>query len=137
MVEDIVGTKAGRGRVEIRVGIGRRRRWTDEEKGRIVVEAVAPGAVVSEVARRHDLTPQHLFTWIRAAKDGDFALPADGAAIFVPVVSMEPVRASKAAFGERAASIEIMVGSIKVRVRNGADVRTIEAVLRAVRRGAA
>lgn len=136
MVEDIFGTKAGGGRVEIRTGIGRRRRWADEEKGRIVAEAVAPGAVVSEVARRHDLTPQHLFGWIRAAKDGDIALPADGDASFVPVV-LEPVRPSKAASRERAASIEITVGSIKVGVRNGADGRTIEAVLRAVRRAAA
>ena len=38
----------------------RRRRWSDEEKGRIVAEAIAPGAVIADVARRHDLTPQHL-----------------------------------------------------------------------------
>ena len=105
----------------------------DEEKGRIVAEAVAPGAVVAEVARRYDLTPQHLFGWIRAAKDGKFALPADVAPAFVPVV-VEPVRTSKAALRERSVSIEIAIGAIKVRVRNGADARTVEAVLRAVRR---
>jgi len=77
MVEDIVDTKRGRGRVEIRTGVGRKRRWPDEEKGRIVAEAVALGAVVSEVARRHDMSPQHLFGWIKAAKEGKFALPAD------------------------------------------------------------
>ena len=133
MVEDIFGTKAGGGRVDIRTGIGRRRRWPEEEKGRIVAEAVAPGAVVSEVARRHDLTPQHLFSWIRAAKDGEIALPADCEASFVPVV-LEPVRRSKSGSCERAASIEITVGPVTVRVRNGADARTIEAVLRAVSR---
>jgi transposase len=133
MVEDIVDTKRGRGHVEIRTGIGRKRRWPDEEKGRIVAEAVAPGAVVAEVARRYDLTPQHLFGWIRAAKDGKFALPADVAPAFVPVV-VEPVRTSKAALRERSVSIEIAIGAIKVRVRNGADARTVEAVLRAVRR---
>ena len=136
MVEDIVDTKHGRGRVEIRTGIGRKRRWPDEEKGRIVAEAVAPGAVVAEVARRYDLTPQHLFGWIRAAKDGKFALPADVAPAFVPVV-VEPVRTSKAALRERSVSIEIAIGAIKVRVRNGADARTVEAVLRAVRRASA
>jgi transposase len=136
MVEDIVDRKAGRGRVEIRTGIGRKRRWPDEEKGLIVAEAVAPGAVVAEVARRHDLTPQHLFGWIRAAKDGKFALPADGAPAFVPVV-VEPARTSKAALRERSVSIEIAIGAIKVRVRNGADARTVEAVLRAVRRASA
>lgn len=59
MVEDIF--EPGRGRVDIRTGVGRRRRWTDEDKGRIVAEAVALGSVISEVARRHELTPQHLF----------------------------------------------------------------------------
>ena len=134
MVEDIVGTKIG-GRVEIRTGIGRRRRWPGEEKGRIVAEAVAPGAVVSEVARRYGLTPQHLFSWIRAAKDGQITLPADCGASFVPVV-LESARARKAPC-EPAASIEIAIGFLKVQVRNGADARTIEAVVRAIRRGAA
>jgi transposase len=134
MVEDIV--EHGRRRVEIRTGVGRRRRWADEEKGRIVAEAVAPGAVVSEVARRYALTPQHLFTWIRAAKDGDFALHAGDAPAFVPVVSAGLAPKSKARSCERAASIEIAVGAIQVRVRNGADARTVEVVLRAVWRAA-
>ena len=55
----------------------RRRHWSDEEKGRIVAEAIAPGAVIADVARRHDLVSQHLSNWIRAAKNGRFALPAD------------------------------------------------------------
>ena len=55
----------------------RRRRWSDEEKGRIVAEAIAPGAVIADVARQHDLAPQQLSNWIRAAKEGQFALPAD------------------------------------------------------------
>lgn len=77
MVVDIDDTKPVWGRVEIRTGVGRKRRWSDEEKGRIVVEAVAPGAVVSEVARRHDMSPQHLFGWIKAAKEGKLALPTE------------------------------------------------------------
>ena len=67
----------------------RRRRWSDEQKGRIVAEAVTPGAVIADVARRHDLAPQHLSNWIRAAKTGDFALPADEMPTFVPVVAVE------------------------------------------------
>jgi transposase len=133
MVDISDDTKPVRRRAEV-TGVVRRRRWTDEEKGQIVAEAVGRGAVIADVARRHDLTPQHLSNWIRAAKDGQFALPADEAPSFVPVVSVEPVRSPKAACRERAASIEIEIGPVRVQVRNGADAGTIEAVLRAARR---
>ena len=145
MVEHMVDTPGRRGHVEIRTGVGGRRRWTDEEKGRIVAEAVSPGVVVADVARRHELTPQHLFTWIRAAKAGELALPAEtvqgGCALaeanFVPVV-VEPAETPKPAPSrERTCAIEIAIGSIKVRVHNNADTRTIEAVLRAVKQVAA
>jgi transposase len=42
------------------LGPVRRRRWSDEVKARIVAESFAPGAVVSDVARRHGLSPRHL-----------------------------------------------------------------------------
>ena len=133
MVEDIVEAKAGRGRIEIRTGIGRRRRWTDDEKGEIVAEAVVPGAVVSEVARRHDLTPQHLFSWIKAAKAGRFALPARDEPDFVPVVMGAPAAAPTSPLEEPPA-IEVVIGAIVVRVPSGADAKTIDAVLRAAKR---
>jgi transposase len=121
------------GRMEIRTGVIRHRRWTDEEKGRIVAEAIAPGAVIAEVARRHDLTPQHLSNWIRAAKEGHFALPAEAGPAFVPVV-VEAEAPKKAAPRERSSAIVIMIGDVRVRVPGGVEARTVEAVLRAVRR---
>jgi transposase-like protein len=39
-------------------GVVHRRHCSDEEKGQIVAEAIAAGAVVAGVARRHDLVPQ-------------------------------------------------------------------------------
>jgi len=48
-------------RIELITGTGRRRRWSADEKARIVVESLKPGASVSEVARRHGLSPQQLF----------------------------------------------------------------------------
>jgi transposase len=130
-------TKHVRGRVEIRTGIIRRRHWSDEDKGRIVAEAIAPDAVIAEVARHHNMTPQHLSNWIRAAKDGRFALPAENDVAFVPVIAACDPRSDKAVTCEKTAPIEIAVGTFVVRVPNGADARTLEAVMRAVRRAAA
>jgi transposase len=53
MVDRIVEASEARGRVDIQVGPGRRRRRSDEAKGRMVAESYAPGAVVSEVARQN------------------------------------------------------------------------------------
>jgi transposase len=55
-------------RIELITGTGRRRRWSDDDKARIVVESLRPGAKVSEVARRHGLSPQQLFGWRREAR---------------------------------------------------------------------
>ena len=132
-------TRRSRGRAEFRSGVVRRRRWTAEEKGRVVAQAVAPGAVVAEVARQYDLIPQQLSNWIKAAKEGRVMLPApepDGdfgeatVPAFVPVVA---VQAPAAAGADAASCIEIVAGSVLVRVPLGADARTLAAILRAVR----
>ena len=132
-------TRRSRGRAEVRSGVVRRRRWTAEEKGRVVAQAVAPGAVVAEVARQYDLIPQQLSNWIKAAKEGRVILPAPepGAesadatdAAFVPVVAL---RAPETAGADVASCIEIVAGSVLVRVPLGADARTLAAILRAVR----
>ncbi|MCK1709264.1 IS66 family insertion sequence element accessory protein TnpB, partial [Bradyrhizobium sp. 143] len=52
-------------RVEIITGTGRRRRWSADAKTAIVAESFAPGASVSAVARRHDISPSLLFLWRR------------------------------------------------------------------------
>jgi transposase len=54
-------------RIELITGAARRRRWSSDEKARIVVESLRPGANVSEVARRNGLSPQQLFGWRREA----------------------------------------------------------------------
>jgi transposase len=52
-------------RIAVITETGRRRRFSADDKARFVEETLAPGAVVSEVARRHGLSPQQLFTWRR------------------------------------------------------------------------
>lgn len=44
----------------------RRRGWSDEERARILTEAMAPGAVVAHVARRWSVSTGQLYTWRKA-----------------------------------------------------------------------
>src|SRR5215472_7960360 len=64
-------------RVEVITSVQRRRRWSAEEKARIVQETWAPGMSVSLVARRHGIGPNQLFRWRRLYAEG--ALSAVGA----------------------------------------------------------
>src|SRR6478672_6066753 len=115
MVDHIVDASGPRGRVEIRSGVDRRRRWSDAEKGRIVAESFAAGAVVSEFARRHEISPQHLFAWRKAARSGRLALPVDAATpMFVPVVTAKGEPDAARGIANRG-SIVIEIGGALVR----------------------
>src|SRR6478752_3664085 len=54
-------------RVEVLGGVERRRRWSRDDKMRIIEETLAPGAVVTEIARRHGISTL-VFTWRRRAR---------------------------------------------------------------------
>ena len=55
-------------RFEVINGTVGRRRWTVDDKARIIAETLEADAVVSEVARRHGLRPQQVFAWRREAR---------------------------------------------------------------------
>src|SRR5215212_9405546 len=50
-------------RVEVITGVGRRRRWSDQDKARVVAESLDPATTASAVARRYGLHASQLFTW--------------------------------------------------------------------------
>src|SRR3954464_11549978 len=66
------------GQIEVRVRRERRRRWTAEDKLRIVQEAFGPNAVAKHVAERHEVSTGLLFTWRRQ-------LMASGRSSFLPI----------------------------------------------------
>ena len=133
MIDHIVDASELRGRVDIRVGVGRRRRWSDEVKARIVAESYMPGAVVSEVARRHDMSPQHLFGWRKAARAGLLTLPADEVPMFVPVVRETDDGGVSATAANRFGAITIEIAGAVVRAERGVDLGWPRDVVRAVK----
>lgn len=56
-------------RLEV-ISSGARRRWTLEEKQRIVAESYAGSRLVSATARRYGLSASQLFTWRRQSRHG-------------------------------------------------------------------
>jgi transposase-like protein len=80
-------------RIEVITGVERRRKWSAQEKAAIVAESLAEGAVVSEVARRHGLSPQQVFGWRARMRDAvkGSAPSSDARPAFVPaIVEDEP-----------------------------------------------
>ncbi|NEU94334.1 IS66-like element accessory protein TnpA [Bradyrhizobium uaiense] len=67
------------------ISSGARRRWTLDEKQRIVAESYAEPRQVSATARRNGLSASQLFTWRRLARAGRLA-EADGGTTFAPIV---------------------------------------------------
>jgi len=126
--------KGGYRRVEVLTGRGRCRHWSDEQKARIAAEAMMPGAVVSQIARRWQICPQQVFAWRRAALRGTSTeLVATGPA-FVPIIGGPPVAEQPAAkTAARKPEIEIEIAGTVVRVAGGVEAKTITAVLLAVR----
>jgi transposase len=118
-------------RLEVINGALGRRRWSTEAKARIVAESLAPGVVISEVARRHDLLPQQLFAWRHQAKQGQLALPAEELS-FVPVVASE-ADAPTTTCSAGSTVIEIVLGDAVVRVPAAVDGKLLAKVLRAVK----
>ncbi|MDN4989106.1 transposase [Bradyrhizobium sp. WYCCWR 13022] len=128
-------------RLEV-VSTGARRRWTMEEKQRIVSESYGGSRLVSVTARRNGLSTSQLFTWRRLARDGK--LSGDAAPVLVPVEitpaaapissgAPQPV-SSPPTHRARAGIIEIELGSCRVRVDRDVDVETLQRVLEILRR---
>ena len=104
-------------------GPERRRRWSAAEKLRMVEESLSAGAIVAEVARRHDVHPNLLHLWRRQAREGSLSGAGDNGARFVPVaVTATPGVAGMAEQGAGVGSL------IEVVLRNGRLLRLPEGI---------
>ena len=104
------------GRIEVMVGPSGKPNWSDAFKGRVVAETLVPGVTVNEVARRHDLRPNHLSSWRRLAKDGKLVVPDLAGSEFAPVALVPEVTPSVAA---PESAVEIVHGSTIIRLGAG------------------
>ena len=124
-------------RIEMITGGERRRRWSDDAKARAVEASLAPGAVVSVVARQHGATPQQLFTWRREArrKAGD----ETNAPAFIPAMveapsgAATPTPQTKSDTAARPPIIELDIDGSSVWIWRGAETTMVTAIVGALK----
>jgi transposase len=115
-------------RLEV-VETGRRRRWSEEEKLRIIAESLSGPRLVSATARRYGISTSLLFTWRRACRQSASQTADNG---FVPAVVVADVRPAVPASSER---IEIVLANRRrVIVDGGVDIAALCQLVEALER---
>jgi len=113
----------------------RRRVRSEDEKRRIVGETFEPGASVSEVARRHGLNANLLFTWRREMGRVVSGLADDPMAFVPAVISAAPVTASAPPSPSGAGQMEIVfAGGERVIVDRTVDAVALARVIKVLSR---
>ena len=72
-----------------------RRSWSDDEKQKIIAEALVPGTSVAEIARRHGVNANLVFNWRRSARaacvaSAEVAAPSEPARSDAMLTASEP-----------------------------------------------
>jgi transposase len=124
------------GRLDV-VDTGRRRRWSEDEKLKIVLESLQAPRHVSATARRHGISRSQLLQWRRAfrAKRTDSAEQQAG---FVPAVVVAepepPVPRPSASIGGGEIEIEFASGA-RMRITGVVDAAMLTAAVAALSGG--
>jgi transposase len=119
--------------VEEITSVERRRRWSRDEKLRIVGESARPGRTASQVAREHGIAPGQLFTWRRQLLSEAIASGVAGDD-FMPVQIVgerSPGTPTPTSAGVHAIEIRLANG-IVIAVSNGVEVEPLRRVLAAL-----
>ena len=104
-------------RVEVLGPVQRRRRYSVDEKLRVLEEAAVPGMTISFVARRHGISPSLLFHWRRRmAEGGTAAVRADDAVVSAAEVRAleKRIRELERVLGRKTLENEILREAVKV-----------------------
>lgn len=120
-------------RLEV-VDSGRRRRWSEEEKLKIVLESLAAPRQVSATARRYGIARSQLLQWRRSFRPERNEV-GERASGFVPaVVVSDPEPTGSVPAAEGTIEIEFTRG-VRMRVTGAVDSATLKAVLEALTGG--
>src|SRR4051794_11458883 len=114
------------------VDSGRRRRWTEAAKLKIVQESLSGPRLTAATARRHRISRQLLLNWRKAWREG--RLVAEAAAVgFVPaIVTPEPEAAGKQSRSEESRVEIVTANGRRVIVGPGIDVAVLVRLVRAL-----
>jgi transposase len=126
-------------RMEVITSVERRRRWSREEKERLVAASFEPGVSVSEVARSAGIHVSQLFRWRKDLCDRVDAGPSQLVpveivpAAVVPAVEAPTPSVSPGQRRRKSGIIEIELGGgRRVRVDRDVDVEALRRVLDAL-----
>jgi transposase len=122
-------------RIEVYTGAGRKR-WPEDLKAQIAAESFEPGAIVTDVARRHGCRPQQVHDWRRRARLGQLVLPASADTLsFVPLVSESSLpAAAEPSVSAEAAVVMVEFQGARVEVRGTPGLGVLSDVFTALRR---
>jgi transposase len=110
----------------------KRRSWALEEKRRIVDESLENGASIAEVARRHDLNTNQLFTW-RRQFGVELAAPQELASI-LPVTITPDATAEYSAPGSIGQMEIVLAEGDRIIVWADVETAALSRVVKALRR---
>jgi transposase len=113
-------------RMTLLTGPERRRRWNEREQRRILAAAFAPGAIVTDVLRQHEVSTSLIYKWRRQA------LAAESGSRFAPAVVVDEPSSMSPAREATAITIELAGGS-RVRIGVTAPAALVTATLWALR----
>jgi transposase len=121
-------------RLEV-VETGRRRRWSEDEKLKIVLESLQAPRQVSATARRHGISRSQLLQWRRAFRATRTHNAAEQQVGFVPAVVVAepapPVPLPSASTGGGAIEIEFASGA-RMRITGAVDAAILTAAVAAL-----
>ena len=119
----------------------RRREYSEAFKRRVVALSLEPGASVSQVAQRHGINTNLLFTWRR---DPSLTSKPEFPTVSTPKLLAVSVSAAgddarqepeSKQMDTNASFIEIEVGASRLRLHGGVDLQTVAGVLRLLEHG--